>query len=176
MKITLNEALALQNTITEIMSSTSLTNVKFIYALNKNKKTLVNITESVETTLKTIPEEINAYNKDRMELAKFHAKKDKDGKPITENVNGQTNYVVENMAKFDEAFKKLQISHKVAVAMIETRSKEIDDLLKTEAEIDIHSIDINSFPEKLPAHVASILIQYLVSEDIEKIKPIEIKK
>jgi len=131
-----------------------LKGVAFSYAVAKNLRRLGEDVESMQKASE-LSKEFNEYETARIELAKEHAKKDADGKPVTEDEkddNGKvisTTYVIANQKAFDKELEALRATHKEA---LDARQKQIDEfnaLLNEESDVELHKIKLADVPQDI---------------------------
>ncbi len=127
-----------------------LQGVKFAYAVSKNIYTIKPHIEALQASVAST-EEFQQYEKERVELAKKHAKKNKEGNPITNtNLDNNTqSYEIENEDKFQKELEKLQEKHKNALQEREKQIEKYKELLQEEANIELHKIKVKDLPEKI---------------------------
>lgn len=143
MKITKGEVINLFNGLHTVLD---LPGAKFSYAVARNINILKTETRALAKAERPM-DDFLTYEKERIELAKSHAKKDKDGNPVTEEKEAGKSFVVEDMKKFQEDFEKLKEKHKEA---LDRRKKQLDDfneLLKEESKVDLYTIPEEYIPE-----------------------------
>ena len=131
-----------------------LKGVAFSYAVAKNLRRLGEEVESIQKASET-SKEFNEYETARIELAKKNAKKDADGKPVTEEEKDEkgkvvsTTFVIENQKTFDKELEALRATHKEA---LDGRQKQIDEfnaLLDEKSDVELHKIKLSDVPQDI---------------------------
>ncbi len=127
-----------------------LKGVKFAYAVSKNIHKIKPHIESLQESVKPT-EEFQKYDKERAELAEKHAKKNKEGKPITNtNLDNNTqSYEIENEEKFQKELEKLQKKYKGALDERESQIEKYKELLQEEADVELYTIKVKDLPEDI---------------------------
>ncbi|MFA6077366.1 MAG: hypothetical protein WC735_04825 [Candidatus Paceibacterota bacterium] len=130
-----------------------LTGVKFAYAVARNLAFLKPEYEALQEAVKPT-EDFVKYEEERVELAKEYAKKDAEGKPISEN----NAYVLEDKETFDVKFIELKKKHKKTLEAREAQLKEQEELLKTDSTLVLYKVKIEDVPKDITvAQMNSIL-------------------
>lgn len=138
MKIKAEELIKSTQVLTKVFNS-PMENAKTAYALTKIQK--------------VIDRELKDIDETRVKIAEKHSKKDKDGKPKTEEKEGRETYVFEDNDKFDEEYKKF--------------------LEETEIEIDTWMIPFEAV-DKLKLSVNELsLIDFILKEPVDDVLPKE---
>jgi len=122
----------------------NLKGVKFSYAVIKNINKIKPEVEAIEKTLQ-FSEEFGKFDKERIELAKKYAKKDDKGEAEIKN----DTYVMEDTTKFDEEFLALKETYKKEIEEREKQIEEYQNLLKEEAKIELHKVNLENVPEDI---------------------------
>lgn len=134
-----------------------LSGAKLAYAIAKNKKTILNELEALNEASKP-SEEYTKYDRLRVELAKKYAKKDKDGKPLTEgNV-----YVMEDYQAFDKEHKELEKEHKKAIDERNKQKEELEEVLDQEKKLTLWPLKKEDLPEEITVEQLEALIDFIV--------------
>jgi hypothetical protein len=137
-------------------------NVKFSYAIAKNKRIIKPEVEAIQDALKPSPEFL-IYDQERASLAKAHADMDSDGKPIIENQSFQ---ITETLDEFNEKWDALKADHAEAIAARDVQLKEGEDLLKEDFSFEPFQIDLKNFPDEIEPSIMEIFMECgLIKED-----------
>lgn len=130
--------------IYQALSKMDYQGVKFSYFVVKNLSILGPEIDVIQKTIEP-SKEFTEYDTKRVALAEKYAKKDKEGKPITEkNV-----YIMEDQKAFDKDFEKLK---KESKAVLDARTKQIEDyenLLDEESKVEPYKIKQENLPEDI---------------------------
>lgn len=102
------------------MKMTNQEIMDFANATFGDKKLPVNIAYAISKNAKTIEAAVKAFGEVRTNILESCAKKDADGKPIIED----NQYIIDDVEKFNA---------------------DINELLTTETEVDIHKVHIDEF-------------------------------
>jgi len=132
----------LESLIRGIDAAGNVGDIKFRYALAKNRKKLIEEISSMNEMLKPSTE-FNEYDRERMDLAAKMANKDKNGKPIVEN----DAYVFSDKSKFKKEFEKLKKENKKVLDEREKQIKEFNDFLDMESTFEPHKIKQEDLPK-----------------------------
>ena len=143
----------LESLIRGIDVAGTVDDIKFRYALAKNRKKLMDEIVLLTEVIKPLPEFVEYDNK-RVALAIKLADKDKDGKPKQENGS----YVFTDQTKFDKGFKELKAENKKVLDVREKQIEEFTDLLEQESSFEPYQIKEESLPKGLsPAQISGII-------------------
>ena len=142
----------------------NLKGVRFAYAVAKNTNIIKPEIEALQEALKG-SDEFLEFEKQRVELAKKHAKKDENGKPLSEGGS----FVMENEDKFNVLLEKLKYSSKFKSVTKEREDqlKNWEKLMDEESELVLYSIALDSVPEEITTE-QMVVISELITEDEEK--------
>lgn len=140
-----------------IQSVKNLPGVKFSYAIARNEAKIKSEIEALQKAGRP-SEKFIEYNNKRLDLSKKHAVI-VDGKPSAKvNDLGQEYYVIADEAAFNKEFETLKTEYKDVIDEEKSKSKEIDNLLTEEIEIDFYMINIKNVPENItPEQMAGLL-------------------
>lgn len=141
----------------------SLQGCRFAYGIAKNISILEKEAKIIQKTIEASPEFSEFENK-RIELAKKYAKKDKEGKLLTDTENGVESYVMENQAKFDKEFNNLKNKYE---KILDERKKQIDEyneLLETETDIELYKIKLSDVPSNITVSQMN-LIKNIINDE-----------
>lgn len=146
MKITKQQVLSLYEALIGV---SHLSGAKFAYAVAKN---LVKIKSEVEALEKAhLPfDDFKVYDVERIKLCEEYAIK-VDGKPQMEMRDGTMVYKIEDQEAFDKALKELQAKHQDAYDKRQKQLEELNEMLKDEVEVDLHTI----LPEYIPQNITA---------------------
>ena len=126
-----------------------LKGVKFSYAVAKNLNILKPELESLEKSMEG-SDSFKEYEGKRIELVEKHADRDKDDKPMQEDIEGGKQYVVKaNKKAFDKAFEALKKEYKTALDARKKQTDEYLELLTTESEVVLHKIKLGDVPTEI---------------------------
>ena len=139
-------------------SLSGLKGVKFAYAVNKNLNNLKSEIEALQKALE-LSEAFKTYDAERVKLAEENAKKDEAGKAV---VNGNA-FVMENEAEFEIIFKALKERHPEAIAEREKQIADYNELLKTEASVELHKLSLADVPLDISTEQMAVLMP-IISE------------
>jgi len=132
-----------------LMSISSLTGVKFAYAVARNVDILKREIDSLRKA--NVPsEDYMKFEEARAKLAESHAVK-VDGTPQKKFEDGMERFVIRDQAKFEKEFEELRVTHKSAVVARKKQLKEFDELLENEVEVDLFTIPFSYIPESISA-------------------------
>ncbi len=108
--MTNNDILRLHDGLKAVKTLRKKDDSSFAYAVARDIGKLAPVVKAIEETLK-IPAGYSEYEQEfeqlRLKLCKDHAKKDANGKEITEKEGKKRKYVMEDKQKFDEDYQKL---------------------------------------------------------------------
>lgn len=121
-----------------------LSGVKFAYAVAKNIAILKPELEALQKSLEAAPE-YTEFEKARIALAESMAKKDENGKPVSEDGK----FVMEDDEAFEKAFTALKEEHKDALEARKVQIEEQNELLKTESTIVLHKVKLEDVPREI---------------------------
>ena len=127
------------------------TTAKGAYGIAKNKRIAEAEIKSIEDAQKNQkePEGIAKFEKARIELCQELADKDEEtGAPI---MNGSNFAMSENAEEFATRFAELREEYKEALDERDKLSKEFEDFIKEEVEIDFHAIKVDDLPDSMTA-------------------------
>jgi len=146
MKTTKGKLFELQEGFDQV---SNLRGAKFVYAAAKNKRKVDAECEDISKAIAPTEEYVPVQEKER-ELVMTHCLKDAEGNPVP---NNQGNLFVP--AKNDKAYKadreKLKAEHKEIFEKRDKQTKDYEELLKGEIEIELHMIKEEDLPEDITA-------------------------
>lgn len=132
------------------------TDVKFKYALAKNRKALLNELEVLNEVSNPSAEFI-AYDIERIELAKKMADKDEKGNA---KIEGNA-YVFTDQKEFDKELTKLRLKHKKVLEARDKQIKEFIDLLDKDSDFTPFKIKLENTPKEVSAAQLSGIIDLI---------------
>jgi len=154
------ERIKLFGLLNAIESVKTIKDVKFAYALVKNKKRIKEEIELLKEATK-VSDKLQEYEKKRIMLCKQYCEKDDNKKPIIKN----NSYCgLDNNKNFNEEIKKLREEYKEE---LDNREKQIEDynkLLEEKVEIDFYKISLKNIPQDISAEQLEPLM-ILVNEE-----------
>jgi hypothetical protein len=126
------------------------TQVKFAYAMAKNRKKIQAEVEVLRESVKSSPE-MEEFEKKRLVLCHDMAQKDDEGKPLTKGGAGNLGpmFVIADQEAFNTAFDALKEEYKDALELQDLKRKEFEALLDEEAETELHKIPLDVFPNNI---------------------------
>lgn len=136
-------------------------NVKFSYAIAKNRMKITSEVEAIQEALKPAADFMK-YENARLKLAQEYADKDDEGRV---KIDGGNFSITENLTKFNEKLDALKAEHKEAIDVQEAKADEIDALLKESFEFKPHMIKFENFPEEIEPQVFEVFMQCGLVED-----------
>jgi len=129
---------------------------KFTYAVVKTHR-LVESELAVLQGMISQTEEWKKFDKLRQELVMKHAKKDKDGKPVTFQDGNAVKTFIEDEDLFNGLLEKLRTKHAKAVKEKEAADAEFNKFLDEPASIKVHTVPKDIVPKDLtPQHLEGI--------------------
>ena len=138
----------LQKLFVGLHKAKELKGVKFAYAVVKN----IRLIDREIDILKKIAEpsdQYKEYDKQRTDLCEVQAKKDDKGEPIIVN----NNYVISDLVSFNKEMLALQDTHKDAINSHAHKLKELEAIMKEDANINLYTISIDSIPEDITGEI-----------------------
>lgn len=148
------------NTLKSLDDAKFDANIKFKYAIARNKKILQPIVESLQEIIQP-SEELKKFEPERVELCRKYADKDEEGSPkfIEDRF-----IIIENREEFNKELEELREKYKEEMDKQEEKNKEFIELLKEDCkeEINFFKIDLTYFPD----------IELLTTGMIENLLPI----
>lgn len=123
--------------------------VKGAYAVSKNKKIAENEVKVIEEAQNSMqePEGIKEFTDKRIEICKEFANKDENGEAIVKQ--NRFDIPLEKQPKFEEAVALLKEDYKEAFDKQDELTKEFQELLDEEIEMDFHMMKLEWLPEKI---------------------------
>ena len=145
-----------RNGLNDVISSGKYGEFKFSYAVSKALRL-------VETELADLQksnvwgDEYKKYDKERQQLVMKHAKKDKDGKPITFQEGPALKAFIEDEDIFNGLLEKLRKKYAKAVKDQETKNETFGKFLEEPTTVKIHTIPKDLVPKDItPKHMNGI--------------------
>lgn len=146
---------ALQNLSSEVLKG--INDVRFNYALHKNMKNFNQEAEDLKSMYKQA-EGFEAFDKERVALCEQFAKKDETGKPIMITTGTTQSYDIDtNSAEWITAFDELKEKHKATLDEEKERQQKFVELLKEEAQVNIHKIKVSTLTADLTFELVKVL-------------------
>jgi hypothetical protein len=139
------------------------TTAKGAYGIAKNRRIAKAEIEAIQEAQKNqkVPEGIYEFETKRIALCEQYADKDEAGKPILDtnplNAEQKTFRLRENIVVFNEELQKLMEEYKPAIEERDLLTKQFQDFLKEETDIDFWKISFSDLPNKISAHEIDIL-------------------
>jgi len=143
-------------------------NLKFAYAIAKNKKIVAGELKCMREALEPSPEFVD-YEQKRLELNKKHSLKDPGGNPVI--VNRSYEIDPDEQVNFDRAMKKLQKQFESCIQKREEQITQYNDMLKEEVPEDVVKSLFRIKYEDLPFDITVEQLEPfidLVSEPVEE--------
>jgi hypothetical protein len=146
MSLTNTEALSLYQTIGKFQTKEDLP-TKFSWALMRTKKRLKVLIDSMDE-IRQPPARMQEYETKRIALCEAASEKEEDGKPKVEN----NNFVIETEAR-EQLNKDIAAlrdgDFKEMFDEQEKKSKDIEDLMKEECDIELFKVAPEFLPETM---------------------------
>lgn len=140
--------------------------IKIGYALSKNKNKLKEEIEVIgEQEKSMVTDEYEAYTEKRKAICTEFAKKDESGNPVISN----NEYIIADQAGFDAKYELLKEEYKDTIDKYDEKVKEFEKFLDDVVEIDLHVININSFPASydMPLDIVDGIRELLTDEEVK---------
>ncbi len=129
---------------------------KFTYAVVKTQR-LVEAELAVLQGMISQTDEWKEFDKLRQELVMKHAKKDKDGKPMTFVAGNTVKAHIDDVDACNAAVEELKKKHAEAVRVQEEKDAKFEKYLEEPAETKVHSMPESAFPKDItPQHLSGI--------------------
>lgn len=138
-----------------------LSGVKFAYAVVRIREGIKREMDRAKEIGK-MSEGYQEYDKARQELIQQFADKDERGKFII--ARGEYQLSEENRKLFLEQLEELKKEHPEAIAEFDTKTKEMDDFMKEEIELNLYTIKEDYLPENITVEQLDILREFIVEE------------
>jgi hypothetical protein len=174
MKIKNSDVLMLLNVLENLVSGSEKMHVKFLYAVERNKKKLDELATPLQK-LYSMPasEEIVEYENERVKLCVLHSNKDESGNAKVIK-SGQSNgrgdkYDIKDLDAFNNDLKTLVEKYKTAIDEQKKKDDEIASILNEEVDIEFYKVSLEYLPEMLSAAHASVLFRFFVSEEDDEV-------
>lgn len=137
------------------------TNVKFSYAIAKNKIQMRPEVEALEEARKP-SEKFVEYEQKRIALAKELADRDETGKIKAEN---DRFIISEKMDQFNEKLEVLQKEYKDSIEEREKQIKEYNSILEEEIYIKLYKIKVEHLPDEIEAGFVEVFVSCGLIDD-----------
>ncbi len=121
-----------------------LVGIKFAYGCAKNNSIIQGELEALDKA-KEPTKEFAEYDEKRYELAKKHAKKDKDGNPLSEN----NSLIMENQEEWEKIFSDFKKDYTEVIAQREKQVEEYNKLLEEEVDVKLYQISLEDVPKEI---------------------------
>ena len=135
------------------------TNIKWQYAVIKNKKLLESEIKLIQSLRKEV-EQMKVYESERVATCVQHCEKDANNQPIIE----ENRYKVIDMDAFNKAMAELQEKYKEAFEEDGKIQAEFEKLLDEEVNIDLYKVKMEFVPNNLKSFEAEYLIDKMIVE------------
>ena len=125
----------------------NLSGAKFAYAVARNLAILKSEIRLLQKAGAPSQEFIK-YEEERFDLATEHAKK-KDGKPLTELINGIEKFVLKDKVEFEKKYVIIRKKHLETINKRKKQLKEVEELMEVESEVDLFMIPQSYVPDEI---------------------------
>lgn len=149
----------------------------FNITVSRNIRLIKAHLEDLES-IKADPASYTEFLEEARKLAKSHAKKNDKGQPMMMQVQGGSQYVFDDNAKFEEAYNKLMTSYQDAIDEREAGILAFNKALKAEVDINIFKLSAKLI-EKYFANDGEVIENLfdIIEDDLEReIPPMKVVK
>ena len=150
------DLLRFRNGLNDVISSGKYGEFKFSYAVSKTLRLVETAIADWQRSNKW-GDEYKEFDKKRQELVMKHAKKDKDGKPVTFQEGNAVKTFIEDVDIFNGLLEKLRKKYAKAVKDQETKNETFGKFLEEPTTVKIHTIPKDLVPKDItPKHMNGI--------------------
>lgn len=138
-----------------------------LFALDKNKKRLLNTVNSViKKEQDMFTEEYKKYDSERLIIVNKYSAKAEDGTNVKDS-NGNAIIPQDSISSFNDEIKELRETYKDAIKVFDEDYSKYVDYLKEPIEISLYPLDFKYFPDELDGTQYSLLSLFIKDEEDE---------
>lgn len=136
-------------------------NVKFSYAVAKNRVKIKPEVEAIQEAMKPSDEYLK-FEQERFALLQEYGDKDEKGRIKMENGNV---HITEKLDEFNEKLDALKKTHADAITANEDHLKEVDTLLAEDFKFDPFQVSLEMFPDEIEPNVVEAFMNCNLIKD-----------
>ena len=141
----------------EINKLNNLTGIKFVYAINKNKKIILNAANKIKNGLNKLSPELiklsEEFGEEHNKIIEKNAKVDQNGNFISKGLSCE----ISNMAQYLREKKSLEARYKKLIDAEKELKEDNEVLLDKEIDIKFHKIKLIDVPANITIEQMGII-------------------
>lgn len=138
-----------------------------LFALDKNKKRLLNTVNSViKKEQDMFTEEYKKYDSERLNIVNKFSAKNEDGTNVKDS-NGNAIIPQDSISSFNDEIKAIRETYKEAIDIFDAEYSKYIEYLKEPIEISLFQLDFKYIPDELDGAQYGLLSLFIKDEEAE---------